>query len=425
MKLNYRYTIAYAVITLFVLAVGFTIVYGAMSRSVTQTTVGKLRHLNALVARQLASGRDYTGHPARTQVRIRRLLPADPAGPDQLVQVRDEWVPALQSSASVVRLTTYPRVGGQRYGLTSQAVVVRPSDEYLTGIMLVFAWTFVFLLALVVILSEVISWHILKPFNAILRGIERFQLSQKTTIHLQPSRTLEFNVLNEFLMRMTRQAQRDYQGLQEFSENASHELQTPIASMKAQLELLIMDSELTPQQLRMLTTIHDQLERLAKINQALTLLAKLEHYETHPAPLTDLSQLVPATEAAFADLAEMKELRTTQHVAPDVRVPLDESLAQLLLNNLFSNAIRHNLPGGEIRVTLTPAALELRNTGLPPSLPVAELFGRFKKGNAALDSIGIGLAIVQRIGALYHHHLAYTYADGWHCLRVEFAPEPA
>lgn len=423
MKLNYRYTIAYAVITLFVLAVGFTIVYGAMSRSVTQTTIGKLRHLNATVGRQLASGRDYSAHPARAQVQIRRLAPTDAATHDQQVRVREEWVPALQSTASVVRLTTYPRIRGQRYGITSRAVVVIPSDEYLTGIILVFAWTFVFLLALVVILSEVISWYILKPFNALLRGIERFQLSQKTAISLQPSRTLEFNVLNEFLMKMTRQAQRDYQGLQEFSENASHELQTPIASMKAQVELL-MDSELTQKQLLMLTGIHDQLERLAKINQALTLLAKLEHYEAHPAPLTNLSRLVPATEATFADLAEMKGLRTTQHVAPGVSVPLDEDLAQLLLNNLFSNAIRHNLPGGEIEVTLTPAALELRNTGLPPLLPVAELFGRFKKGNAALDSIGIGLAIVQRIGALYHHQLAYTFADGWHCLRVEFAPPP-
>lgn len=421
MKLNYRFTLAYAVITLFVLSMGFAIVYGAMSRSVTQTTLGQLRHLHALVRAQLATGRDYTTHPARRRVRIGRLAPADTARREPLARVRDEWVPSLQSVASVVRLTTFPRIGGRRYRLSSQAVVVTPSNEYLTGIVLVFAWTLVFLLALVVILSEVTSWYILKPFNAILRGIEHFQLSQNAAISLQPSRTLEFNVLNEFLMKMTRQAQRDYQGLKEFSENASHELQTPIASMKAQLELL-MDTPLQEKQLLMLTAMHDQLERLAKINQALTLLAKLEHYDVHPAPLTDLSQLVPATEAAFADLAEMKGLRTSQQIAPGVQVPLDESLAQLLLNNLFSNAIRHNLPNGEIRVVLTPTALELRNTGHAPALPVAELFGRFKKGNAALDSIGIGLAIVRRIGALYHYPVSYTYADGWHCLRVAFAP---
>lgn len=421
MKLNYRYTIAYAVITLFVLSVGFAIVYGAMSRSATQSTIGKLRHLNDIVAAQLGSGSDYTGHPARSNVRIRPMAPGDTARHAQLVQVRQEWDPALQSSVSVVRLTTYPRLRAQRYAITSKAVVVLPSDEYLTGIVLVFAWTFVFLLALVVILSEVISWYILKPFNAILQGIERFQLSQKTTIAQQPSRTLEFNVLNEFLMKMTSRAQSDYQGLKEFSENASHELQTPIASMKAKIELL-MDSQLNEKQLLMLTAMHDELERLAKINQSLTLLAKLEHFESIPAPLTDLSQLVLRTEAAFADLAEMKGLRTTQHVAAGVLVPLDESLAQLLLNNVFSNAIRHNLAGGEICLTLSATELLLENTGQQPSAPVSELFGRFKKGNAALDSIGIGLAIVKRISELYNHRIDYTYADGWHRIRVTFAP---
>nr|WP_235998444.1 histidine kinase dimerization/phospho-acceptor domain-containing protein [Hymenobacter sp. BT559] len=219
---------------------------------------------------------------------------------------------------------------------------------------------------------------------------------------------------------MTARAQRDYQGLQEFSENASHELQTPIASIKAKIELLMDADELAEKQLRTLAAMHDELERLAKINQALTLLAKLEHYESRPSDLADLSQMVPATEAAFADLAEMKGLTTSQHVAAGVRVPFDESLAQLLLNNLFSNAIRHNLPGGEVRVELSATELLLANTGLAPTAPVEELFGRFKKGNAALDSIGIGLAIVRRIGELYGHQVSYEYAKGWHRLRVVF-----
>ena len=282
------------------------------------------------------------------------------------------------------------------------------------------AWTFVFLIALVVILSEVISWHILRPFNDTLRGIELFQLSQHNNIALSPSRTREFNVLNEFLVKMTTRAQRDYQGLQEFSENASHELQTPIASMKAKLELL-MDSELSEKQLTWLTTMHDELERLNKINHSLTLLARLEHYESCPDTFVDFSQLVQATEAIFADLAEMKGLTIREQVAPGVQVLFDESLAQVLLNNLFSNAIRHNQAGGEIRIELSSKALVLQNTGAAPTAPVAELFGRFKKGNAALDSIGIGLAIVKRISELYGHRISYDYAEGWHRVQLTFA----
>ncbi|RZK30862.1 MAG: HAMP domain-containing histidine kinase, partial [Hymenobacter sp.] len=322
MKLNYRYTIAYAVITFFVLSVGFAIVYAALSRSVTQATIGKLTHLNEVVAAQLRTGRNYAGHPARTNVQIGLLAAADTLAKEPIVREHNEWDATLQAEVATVRLTTYPRVGGQPYRITSRAAVVEPSDVYLTGLVLVFAWTFVFLLALVVILSELLSWRILRPFNATLRGIQQFQLSQQQPIDLRPSRTAEFNELNEFLVRMTARAQSDYQGLKEFSENASHELQTPIASIKAKIELL-MDSDLAEPQLRTLAAMHDELERLAKINHSLTLLAKLEHYESAPDALTDLSQLVASTEMAFADLAEMKGLRTTQHLAPSVRVPLD------------------------------------------------------------------------------------------------------
>lgn len=418
MKLNYRYTLAYAVISFLVLSLGFAIVYAALSRSFTQAAIGKLEHLNQVAAKQLLRSRTYAGPLPAPRVQVRPL--PDTLRRPRTVRLRQEWDAALQTSALVVRVTTYPLVGEQRYAITSQASVIEPSDVYLTGLVLVFAWTFVFLLALVVILSELISWRILRPFNATLRGIQQFQLSQRDTIAVQPTRTTEFQVLNEFLVKMTARAQSDYQGLKEFSENASHELQTPIASIKAKLELL-MDSPLTELQLRLLTGMHDELERLAKINQALTLLAKLEHYEVPPNATTDFSALVLATEAAFADLAEMKGLRTTQQVAPGVCVAFDASLAQLLLNNLFSNAIRHNLPGGELRLTLTAQALQLANTGRPPSAAPSELFGRFKKGNAALDSIGIGLAIVRRISELYGHQVSYTYADGWHCLAVTFA----
>ena len=186
MKLNYRYTLAYAFITFFVLSIGFAIVYAALSRSVTQATIGQLAHLNAVVAGQLRSGRDYSTHPSRANVSIRPLAaPGPPLA--RTVQVRNEWDATWQAQVEVVRLTTYLVLRGQAYAITSKAAVVKPADIYFTGLVLVFAWTFVFLIALVVILSEVISWHILKPFNTTLRGIELFQLGQKATLPWPPA----------------------------------------------------------------------------------------------------------------------------------------------------------------------------------------------------------------------------------------------
>jgi signal transduction histidine kinase len=419
LKLNYRYTLAYAFITFLVLSLGFGIVYAALTRSFTQATLSQLEQLNGLVAGQLRAGRPYAPPAPRAAVEVGPAPVADSLAPVRAVQQQPEWDEALQAEVTVVRLTTYVAAGGRRYRIVSHAAVIEPGRVHLGGLLLVFAWTFVFLLALVVVLSELLSWRILRPFTATLQGIRQFQLGQAAPIEVAPTHTAEFRVLNEFLVKMTAQAQRDYQGLREFSENASHELQTPLASIKAKLELL-MDTELTEHQLRMLTAMHDELERLAKINQALTLLAKLEHYEVPPNATADLSTLVQATAGAFADLAELKSLRTSQQLTPGVRVAFDESLAQVLLNNLFSNAIRHNVPGGELRLTLTSDALTLANTGQPPLAAPDELFGRFKKGNAALDSIGIGLAVVKRISELYGHRISYTYAAGWHQLTVTF-----
>ncbi|RZK29909.1 MAG: hypothetical protein EOO57_18605, partial [Hymenobacter sp.] len=151
MKLNYRYTLAYAVISFFVLSLGFVIVYAALSRSFTQATIGRLEHLNEVAANRLLSSRDSARLDPRPNVRI-RLMP-DTLRRPRTVLVRQEWDSALQARVVVVRLTTYPLLGERRYAITSRASVIEPNGVYLTGLVLVFAWTFVFLLALVVILS--------------------------------------------------------------------------------------------------------------------------------------------------------------------------------------------------------------------------------------------------------------------------------
>ena len=176
MKLNYRYTLAYALPTFLVFSLGFGIVYAALTRSFTQATLSKLEHLNGVVARQLRAGQPYAGPPARAAVAVTPVPAADTAGQLRTVQLRPEWDEALQADVTTVRLTTYTAAGGRTYRIASHAAVVEPGRVHLGGLLLVFAWTFVFLLALVVVLSELLSWRILRPFAATLQGTGRFQL---------------------------------------------------------------------------------------------------------------------------------------------------------------------------------------------------------------------------------------------------------
>jgi len=103
------------------------------------------------------------------------------------------------------------------------------------------------LLILVGISSRLISKYILAPFKRTLRVIQSFDIRQKEPVRLPATRTSEFRELNEFLKKNDREGAGRYQLLKEFTENASHELQTPTAIIRGKLDLL-MESDLRDDQ---------------------------------------------------------------------------------------------------------------------------------------------------------------------------------
>lgn len=420
MRLSYRYTKAYAIITFFVLSIGFTISYIAIKRGTTQSAIGKLENLNQTIARQIQNGGDFSKHPTRSRVTIKVVAKSTPiTKPELIVEKKYEWDNELQTKVDKLFVSTYHTIRGVTYQITANTSIIITDDIYLLGIIMTFAWIFVFLMAVVIILSELLSRNILSPFNHALNEMQEFQLNQNKTIELQKTKTQEFKKLNRLLVKMTTAAKKDYTILKEFTEHASHELQTPLASIKAKIESMI-ESDLNEHQLGLLSAMHDELERLSKINSSLVLLAKLEHYDFIDKNEVNMSVVLTEVVQTYIDLIRMKGLELEQNIEPTVFVNMDESLVLLLLKNLISNATRHNVPGGKITVELTKDHLEIRNTGNQPSIPTEELFGRFKKGNQSINSIGIGLAIVKKISTLYKHQLNYTYEDGWHVLEMIF-----
>jgi signal transduction histidine kinase len=258
-----------------------------------------------------------------------------------------------------------------------------------------------------------------------MRVIQSFDLKQQEPIRLPPTRTSEFMELNQFLGRMTEKAREDYQSLKEFTENASHELQTPTAVIRGKLDLL-MESDIRDEQAILIAEMQNALERLSRIHSSLTLLTKLENKEYEAKEPVCISNLMRETLNAFEELIQMKALTLEANIEKGVYVPLHAALADLLITNLVSNAIRHNFSrageGGFIRVLLSRDGLVVTNSGREPQVPTPELFERFKKGNAGSDSIGIGLAIVRQICELSGFDIVYEYKDGEHGLAVSFLP---
>ncbi len=425
MKLTTKFTLWYFGIMLVVLLIGGAIVYYEIQWKISKVEVVRHERLNDLIAQQIRTGGDFSRHPTRKRATVDQV-PADsmPKGLSTFYTRGIDWNPEFQTNEYRLLVTSFYTINGQHYRITTYSFI--PSFyQLLPGVVDSFKWILLLLLVLVIVSAGLISKYILAPFKRTLRVIQFFDLKQKEAIRLPQTRTSEFRELNGFLKKMTEKAREDYQSLKEFTENASHELQTPTAIIRGKLDLL-MESDIRDEQAILIAEMQNALERLSRIHSSLTLLTKLENREYEANTSVCISRLVRETLNSFEELIQLKSLTLEVSIEEGVYVSLHPSLADLLLTNLVSNAIRYNVPAdggtGLIQVNLGREGLVIANTGREPQVPTEELFERFKKGNPGGDSIGIGLAIVRQICDMSHFSITYQYISGFHVLAIGFHP---
>lgn len=421
MKLIDKFTIWYLVITAFVLLVGGILVFYSVQHQIIGEERRKLKDTINFIAEKLKEG-ETIDEVYGYQIVLQEI---DLALPEISLQVVDTtaWFEPHGHDERELRAYASYKVDGKHNYIAAYTFVGEP-DEIGRGIMQSLSWVLVLLLLFVGIFSRIISKRMLAPFEHSLKVMQSFNLQQRDAIQLPETNTKEFRELNHFLEKMTSSALKDYRLLKEFTENTSHELQTPLAIIRGKLELL-MESEISDEQAKLITDAHQSVGKLSKIHQSLILLAKLENYDFVSKETINFSKLINDITSAFEELIKMKHLLLESSVQDHVHVCMPPSLADILLNNLVSNAIRHNHPFGKIFIELTPSRLTIRNTGEALDVPVEQLFQRFKKNNQRSDSIGLGLAIVKQICELNHFRLEYHYSDHWHTLEVCFDPKPS
>jgi signal transduction histidine kinase len=109
-----------------------------------------------------------------------------------------------------------------------------------------------------------------------------------------------------------------------------------------------------------------------------------------------------------------------KHFDPNAVLLMNPYLADILFANLIKNAIRHNLPGGELIIRIETNSLTISNSGKELKIDKELLFGRFHKQSASPESLGLGLAIVQKICEVYGFTVDYRYEDGLHHFEVDY-----
>lgn len=295
------------------------------------------------------------------------------------------------------------------------------SEDLVQGIVVSLLLVFFILIATLIIFNYFISKKIWVPFYRALQSIEKFDVSVNKNLELSESKIAEFRKLNATLIRMTSKLNKDFILLKEFTENASHELQTPLAIIKSKLELFIQKEGFTDDQAAVIREIYESVNRLSKLNHALLLITKIENQQFPKQENVNIAVVLKKHLKNFEELMDDKKIELSMNTDSSVRISINPLLLDLLLSNLLSNAIRHNISGGKISVVLNNSGLTIENTGPELRNDPSELFNRFRKDKQNTDSLGLGLSIVKKIAESSGMQIGYTYNNNnMHSLKLVF-----
>lgn len=315
-------------------------------------------------------------------------------------------------------LSTYIHIHGQPYELIVETNI-EESNETFTAIAVITLLFFVLLVGGFLFINRRISRQIWRPFRRTLDQLRSFDLNHHHPVQFEPTGIREFAELHDTLKKLIDRNISVFRQQKEFTENVSHELQTPLALIKSQLDLLLQDPSLSRRQSERIESLHRSFSRLSRINQNLLLLAKIENGQFPLYEPVDMPEILAHSLEFLEEHITGKQITVQAEITPHVIVTGNKSLAEILVSNLLLNAIRHNIPSGTLSITLQKHILIIANTGEAP-LQQENLFRRFMTASVHTPGSGLGLSIIRQICHVHQWEVGYDFRDGMHIFSVRF-----
>lgn len=314
-------------------------------------------------------------------------------------------------------LTTDIRVNHKLYRVLIETNM-EEVDETILAIGGVTVFFIMLLLAGFIYLNRKTALRIWQPFYDTLAGLRTFRLETGKAVPLPVSDVTEFADLNASLDTLMHSSLASYRQQKEFTENASHELQTPLAIVKSRLDMLLQSQSLDAGQMRIVEQVYQAINRVSRINKNLLLLARIEHAQFEEKEQIELDEVLVAVAGQFSDRFENNALRYSENISP-FTIEANPVLTEILLTNLLVNAVRYTPAGGEVQVHLSGNVLTISNTGAG-ALQTENLFRRFAQASGEHAGSGLGLAIAREICDRYGWQIGYDFTQGMHLFTVRF-----
>lgn len=280
--------------------------------------------------------------------------------------------------------------------------------DIMAGVMLQFVLTFGILSAAMFVTVRYITRKIWQPFDDTLRKAEKFNLAQCEIPEFAGTDISEFRRLNDSLSRLMRKSGETYRIQKEFTENASHELQTPLAVTRAKLDLL-MQENLSPGPLQLVAELYSLNTRMGRLNRNLLLLAKIENAQYNELEEISMTEYITVLLPSYNMLKCGCRVEFKSGDESPWKVKVNPILLESMLNNLVVNAIRHTSEGVITVDATQPGVVIVSNPAENGPLDSESLFKRFHTGNSVSSGNGLGLAIVKAICDLHGWHIEYSY----------------
>jgi len=278
-------------------------------------------------------------------------------------------------------------------------------------------WLFLFLLVSTIIVNNFMLKKTWKPFYKLLKLLNDFQLDKGSLIEPAETKIKEFSILNKAIIKLLSTNVNIFNSQKQFIENASHELQTPLAIGINKLELLAGAKDLSPEHVNKIGNIIETFQRLSGLNKSLLLLSKIENKQFANEEVINFGELFNRLIMDFSDFAEFREIEIKYINEASLSFQMNKDLAEFLLMNLLKNAIIHNRQGGEVLIKTSISSFSIENTSDEPEIPQDKLFERFNRNPKSKNSTGLGLAIVKAITDASGLSVAYSF-NGRHTFIV-------
>jgi signal transduction histidine kinase len=392
--------------------IGFAL-YGIMTYFISNDHNEKLYNRKEYVLKQLLKSDSLLKyqHLSGNNVSIKEI----PTGPLRREKITDTLIfDNIENKFFAYRQLAFSKMVNHHHYFIEVRKSLTEVQSIVKGTIIIMFLIVIIVFGVTFYLNEWIAKQIWQPVYLILNKMKNLPVKKLDRIILPETNVQEFNDMIHLMNQMIDQMKEDFNNLKNFVENTSHEVQTPLAVIKSKLELLLQSENFNPEQYKLVDTCYQSVHSLSKLSEALGLLSKIENGQfADEETVVDLNKLIDFKLGNYEELIKIKEIQIKKVVLTPIKlIRMNSTLADILIENIINNAIKHNYHGGEIAIEVNNDRIRFINTGnVLTSIPTS-LFERFRKENS--KSLGLGLSIVREITNKSNMGIAYHYEHQSH-----------